>query len=203
MVTGVRRREPAVPRPAAGCRRRPRRVHGRARGALRAVIPALAEAAARSSSSSTSTRLTLSFAEWLEHATGVPSVLAETASGRGRDGVRRAAALHLRLAPRTCSRWTPSRRSSRARRATSSCGRSRAHAGSAAVGVVLTGMGDDGARGLLEIRRQGGTTFARTPTPPRWTGCPARPRELGGASAVLPLADLGHAIAEAVRRMAA
>jgi two-component system chemotaxis response regulator CheB len=36
-----------------------------------------------------------------------------------------------------------------------------AHYGSLAVGVILTGMGDDGASGLLEIRKRGGATLGQ------------------------------------------
>lgn len=35
------------------------------------------------------------------------------------------------------------------------------YAGANAIGVIMTGMGDDGARGLLEMRRAGGRTLAQ------------------------------------------
>jgi two-component system chemotaxis response regulator CheB len=35
------------------------------------------------------------------------------------------------------------------------------HAGRNALGIIMTGMGDDGARGLLEMRKLGATTRAQ------------------------------------------
>jgi two-component system chemotaxis response regulator CheB len=205
MVTRRRRREPAVP-----VRRGGMPVVGLAAStggpaALRAVIPALAEAAAPILVvQHIHPDFTLSFAEWLEHATGVPSVLAEDGI-RPRPGTVYVAPPHVHL--RLAAAHLLALDAEPALLARPSCDellRSlAAHAGSAAVGVVLTGMGDDGARGLLEIRRQGGTTFAQDADTSAVDGMPRAARELGGASAVLPLADLGRAVAEAVRRVAA
>lgn len=146
---------------------------------------------------------TAPFAEWLQDATGVPTVLAE-AGVQARPGTVYVAPphVHLRLAPARLLALDPDP----ALIARPSCDellRSLAvNAGRSAVGVVLTGMGDDGARGLLEIRRQGGTTFAQDGASAAVDGMPAAARRLGAAGATLPLADLGHAVAEAVRRVA-
>jgi two-component system, chemotaxis family, protein-glutamate methylesterase/glutaminase len=56
-----------------------------------------------------------------------------------------------------------------------------------AVGVILTGMGDDGARGLKEMLDAGAQTIAQDePTSVVW-GMPGAAVKLGGAQQVLPL----------------
>jgi two-component system chemotaxis response regulator CheB len=56
-----------------------------------------------------------------------------------------------------------------------------------AVGVILTGMGDDGARGLKEMLDAGAQTIAQDePTSVVW-GMPGAAVKLGGAQHVLPL----------------
>lgn len=59
--------------------------------------------------------------------------------------------------------------------------------GSAAIGVVLTGMGRDGAKGLKDISNHGGHTVAQDDTTSVVFGMPAEAIALGGAEVVLPL----------------
>lgn len=61
------------------------------------------------------------------------------------------------------------------------------YAGRNAVGVLLTGMGDDGARGLLELKEAGAQTIAQDETTCVVFGMPAEAIKLGAARKVLPL----------------
>ena len=67
-------------------------------------------------------------------------------------------------------------------------------AGSAAIGVLLTGMGDDGAQGLLTIRRQGGMTLAQDEASSAVFGMPKAAERLGAVTEMLPLGRLAAAI---------
>lgn len=58
--------------------------------------------------------------------------------------------------------------------------------GARSVGIVLTGMGDDGAAGLLTMRQAGGMTIAQDETSSVIFGMPAEAIRLGGAAHVLP-----------------
>jgi two-component system chemotaxis response regulator CheB len=60
-------------------------------------------------------------------------------------------------------------------------------AGPSAVGVLLTGMGDDGARGLLAMRRAGAATLAQDEASCVVFGMPRAAIELGAAAHVVPL----------------
>jgi two-component system chemotaxis response regulator CheB len=173
--------------------------------ALRAILPALAGVPAPVLVvQHIHASFAQSFADWLQDATGVPTVLAEHGV-RARPGTVYVAPpdVHLRLSAARLLTLDPdpvlpSRPSG------DELLRSVAlHAGRWAIGAVLTGMGEDGARGLLEIRRRGGTTFAQDGQSATVDGMPRTARELGAAGATLPLADLGHALAEAVRRVSA
>jgi len=57
--------------------------------------------------------------------------------------------------------------------------------GARAAGLVLTGMGSDGAEGLLELRRAGGLTAAQDATTSAVDGMPRVARENGAARFVL------------------
>ena len=63
--------------------------------------------------------------------------------------------------------------------------------GANAVGVILTGMGDDGARGLKEIHETGAKTIAQDEHTCVVWGMPAEAVKRGGVDFVLPLHDIG------------
>jgi two-component system, chemotaxis family, protein-glutamate methylesterase/glutaminase len=66
-------------------------------------------------------------------------------------------------------------------------------AGKNAVGVLLTGMGDDGARGLLKMREAGAHTIAQDRESCVVFGMPREAIALGAASEILPLSQIGAA----------
>ncbi|HEY3491061.1 MAG TPA: chemotaxis response regulator protein-glutamate methylesterase [Candidatus Deferrimicrobiaceae bacterium] len=61
------------------------------------------------------------------------------------------------------------------------------YAGANAVGVLMTGMGDDGAKGLLELREAGARTIAQDEASCVVFGMPKEAIKLGAADQVLPL----------------
>ena len=68
------------------------------------------------------------------------------------------------------------------------------YAGSNAVGVILTGMGDDGAKGMLEMKEAGGATVAQNEATCIVFGMPAEAIRLGGADHVLALDDIAKKV---------
>lgn len=62
------------------------------------------------------------------------------------------------------------------------------------IGVLLTGMGRDGAAGLLEMRRAGGRTAAQDEASSVVYGMPRAAYETGAAEAVLPLTKVASFI---------
>jgi len=68
------------------------------------------------------------------------------------------------------------------------------YAGRNAVGVIMTGMGDDGARGMLELKESGARTIAQDEASSVVFGMPCEAIRLGGVDQILPL----HCISAAV-----
>lgn len=66
-------------------------------------------------------------------------------------------------------------------------------AGSNAIGVILTGMGDDGAQGLLRMKRAGAHTIAQDRDSCVVFGMPREAIALGAADRVLPLEAIADA----------
>jgi two-component system chemotaxis response regulator CheB len=66
--------------------------------------------------------------------------------------------------------------------------------GSAAVGVILTGMGRDGANGLLAMRQAGANTIGEDETSCVVYGMPKAAKEQGGVEKELPLAKIADEI---------
>jgi two-component system chemotaxis response regulator CheB len=67
-------------------------------------------------------------------------------------------------------------------------------AGPGALGILLTGMGDDGAQGLLEMREAGAVTIAQDEESCVVFGMPHEAILRGGACKVLPLERMAGAI---------
>ncbi len=71
------------------------------------------------------------------------------------------------------------------------------YAGANAVGVIMTGMGRDGAKGLLEMRKAGARTIAQDESSCVVFGMPKEAIKLGAAEVVVPL----DAIPETIFKM--
>lgn len=75
--------------------------------------------------------------------------------------------------------------------------------GRAALGVLLTGMGRDGAAGLLELRERGGVTIAQDKESSAIFGMPMEAIRLGAAEHVLPPARIAETIVSLMNRPSA
>ncbi|RQR29445.1 MULTISPECIES: chemotaxis response regulator protein-glutamate methylesterase [unclassified Burkholderia] len=68
------------------------------------------------------------------------------------------------------------------------------HAGKNAIGVILTGMGRDGAAGLLDMKRAGAHTFAQDEASCIVFGMPREAIALGGADEIAPLSEMSRRV---------
>ncbi|MER1966505.1 chemotaxis response regulator protein-glutamate methylesterase [Castellaniella sp. GW247-6E4] len=71
-------------------------------------------------------------------------------------------------------------------------------AGRNAIGVILTGMGKDGAQGLLAMREAGARTFAQDEASCVVFGMPREALLIGAAEEAVPLADMSERILKSV-----
>ena len=74
-------------------------------------------------------------------------------------------------------------------------------AGDRAVAALLTGMGADGANGLLEIRRKHGSTIAQSEASCVVFGMPKEAIRRGAAQQVLPLSEIAQALLNPARML--
>jgi len=68
------------------------------------------------------------------------------------------------------------------------------HFGQDLLAVVLTGMGDDGRKGVRAVREAGGTVIAESEETAVIFGMPQQAIRTGAVDAVLPLAEIAPAI---------
>jgi two-component system chemotaxis response regulator CheB len=71
------------------------------------------------------------------------------------------------------------------------------YAGKNAIGVIMTGMGDDGARGMLEMKEAGAVNLAQDEASCVVFGMPAEAIKFGGVDHIHPLGQLAR---EVIRR---
>jgi two-component system chemotaxis response regulator CheB len=75
-----------------------------------------------------------------------------------------------------------------------------ASAGAATIAALLTGMGDDGARGLLELRQAGAATLVQDESSSVVWGMPGSAWKLGAASEMQPLDHIASRLLDLARQ---
>jgi two-component system chemotaxis response regulator CheB len=73
-------------------------------------------------------------------------------------------------------------------------------AGANAVGIIMTGMGDDGARGMLEMKQAGAHTVAQDEATSVVFGMPKEAIARGAVDKILPLEHLAGELLRAGKR---
>jgi len=68
------------------------------------------------------------------------------------------------------------------------------YAGRNAIGVIMTGMGDDGARGLLEMKNAGAITIAQDEATSVVYGMPKEAVKLGATQHIMPLQNIASKV---------
>jgi two-component system chemotaxis response regulator CheB len=92
---------------------------------------------------------------------------------------------------------------SRTRPAVNALFRSAAvHYGSRVIGVVLTGLLDDGTEGLIAIKAGGGTSVVQDPQDAEWPSMPQNALKRDHVDRVAPLAEVAALLAELAREQA-
>lgn len=74
------------------------------------------------------------------------------------------------------------------------------NAGANAVGIIMTGMGDDGARGLLEMKQAGARTMAQDEATSIVFGMPKEAIARGAADKIVPLTAIARELLHATAR---
>ena len=74
------------------------------------------------------------------------------------------------------------------------------YAGANAVGAILTGMGNDGAEGMLSMRQNGAHTIAQDEATSIVFGMPKEAIEQGGAEKIVALPNIAQALINLARR---
>lgn len=74
------------------------------------------------------------------------------------------------------------------------------HVGVNAMGVILTGMGADGAQGLLNMKNKGSYTIAQDEKTSVVYGMPKEANKLGAAQEILPLNSIAEAIIDHMKK---
>ena len=74
------------------------------------------------------------------------------------------------------------------------------YAGANAVGIILTGMGGDGAKEMLAMKQAGAFTIAQDEASCVVFGMPKEAIKLGGVDKILPLGDIASAVLAHVSR---
>lgn len=75
------------------------------------------------------------------------------------------------------------------------------HAGASGVGVAMTGMGNDGADGLLALRSRGGRTLGQDEASSAVFGMPRAAQLQGALDGLVPLDGIAAAVLQAVREI--
>lgn len=73
------------------------------------------------------------------------------------------------------------------------------HAGGNSIGIILTGMGNDGAAGLLQMKQAGAYTIAQNESTCVVFGMPKEAIQAGAVDVVLPLGDIPNALLRQLR----
>lgn len=140
------------------------------------------------------------FASWLGTVTGLETALAADGMRTQPGGVHVApGGLHLRLGTGGRLEVRPEPEMLHRPSADELFRSVARHGGRRAIGILLTGMGEDGAEGLLAMRQAGARTYAQDEASSAVYGMPRAAQRLGAAEAVLPLDGLSRAVRSALK----